>query len=78
MKQMTLGELEVIFFIFVGLLIAANPYLAVKVYPKNQNVWQDCWATPMARLRLLFGHLQTPPCSRQTVVAEQIKAPSVY
>ena len=42
MKQMTLGELEVIFFIFVGLLIAANPYLAVKVYPKNQNVWQDC------------------------------------
>jgi len=25
MKQMTLGKLEVIFFIFVGLLIATNP-----------------------------------------------------
>ena len=24
-------------FIFAGLLIAANPYLAVKVYPNNQN-----------------------------------------
>ena len=35
MKQMTLGKLEVIFFIFVGLLIAANPYLAVKAYPEN-------------------------------------------
>ena len=32
------------FFIFVGLLIAANPYLAVKVYPDNQNIWQDCYA----------------------------------
>ena len=41
------------FFIFisVGLLIAANPYLAIKVYPENQNVWQDCYATPMASLR---------------------------
>ena len=33
-----------LFFIFVGLLIAANPYLAVKVYPDNQNIWQDCYA----------------------------------
>ena len=41
------------FFIFisVGLLIAANPYLAIKVYPENQNIWQDCYATPMASLR---------------------------
>ena len=30
---------------------------------------------PMARLRLLFVQ---PPYSRQTVVVEQIKAPSVY
>jgi len=40
------------------LLIAANPYLAIKIYPENQNVWQDCYATPMARLRLLFAQLQ--------------------
>jgi len=46
------------FFLFVGLLIAANPYLAIKVYPENQNVWQDCYATPMARLRLLFAQLR--------------------
>jgi len=32
------------FFIFVGLLIAANPYLAVMVYPDNQNIRQDCYA----------------------------------
>ena len=44
-------------FIFTRLLIAANPYLAVKVYPENQNVWQDCYAIPMARLRLLFAQL---------------------
>jgi len=31
-------------FILVGLLIAAKPYLAVKVYPDNQNIWQDCYA----------------------------------
>jgi len=70
--------LILVFSFFVGLLIAANPYLAIKVYPKNQNVWQDYYATPMARLRLLFAQLQTPPFSRETVVAEQIKAPSVY
>jgi len=29
------------FFIFVGLLIAAKPYLAVKVYTDNQNIWQE-------------------------------------
>ena len=46
------------FFLFVGLLIAANPYLAIKIYPKNQNVWQDCCATPMAKLRLLFAQLR--------------------
>jgi len=46
------------FFLFVGLLIAANPYLAIKVYPENQNVWQDCYTTPMARLRLLFAQLR--------------------
>ena len=45
-------------FIFVGLLIAINSYLAIKIYPKNQNVWQDCYATPMARLRLLFAQLR--------------------
>ena len=45
-------------FIFVGLLIAVNPYLAVKVYPDNQNIWQDCYAIPMARLRLLFAQLR--------------------
>nr|DAJ77461.1 MAG TPA: hypothetical protein [Caudoviricetes sp.] len=26
------------------MLIAAKPYLAVKVYPDNQNIWQDCYA----------------------------------
>ena len=31
-------------FIFVGLLIATKPYLAVKVYPDNQNIWQYCYA----------------------------------
>ncbi len=34
----------VFFLFFAGLLIAAKPYLAVKVYPDNQNIWQDCYA----------------------------------
>ena len=51
-------------FISTGLLVAANPYLAVKVYPENQNVWQDCYAIPMARLRFYLPNSETPPSSR--------------
>ena len=31
-------------FIFVELIIVVNPYLAVKIYQDNQNIWQDCYA----------------------------------
>ena len=43
-QQIIYNHSTFLFFIFVGLLIAANPYLAVKVYPDNQNIWQDCYA----------------------------------
>ncbi|ERK50257.1 hypothetical protein HMPREF1552_01506 [Leptotrichia sp. oral taxon 879 str. F0557] len=50
--------------LFSGLLIAANPYLAIKIYPENQNVWQDCYAIPMASTtfiitkKLYFNYLE--------------------
>ena len=65
-------------FIFTGLLIAANPYLAVKVYPENQNVWQDCYEHLWLDSDFYLPNSETSPSSRQTVVVEQIKAPSVY
>ena len=43
-------------FISVGLLIAAKPYLAVKVYPDNQNIWQDCYA-------ITYGYSKTFFCT---------------
>jgi len=66
------------FFIFisVGLLIAANPYLAIKVYSENQNIWQDCYATPMASL-YIFLHWQKTRYA-QTVLPAQKNAPTDY
>ena len=60
-------------FIFTGLLIAENPCLAVK-----ENVWQDCYEHLWLDSDFYLPNSETPPSSRQTVVVEQIKAPSVY
>ena len=51
-----------VFFIFVGLLITANPYLAVNIYPSNQNFWQDYYE-PMASLRYFSVLTKNSLCS---------------
>jgi len=49
-----------VFFIFVGLLIAVKPYLAVKVCPDNQNIWQDCYAITLGLYPLLEKFIINP------------------
>ena len=66
------------FFIFAGLLIAANPYLAVKVYPDNYNCGKIATQYLWLDYDFYLANSETPPSSRQTIVVEQIKAPSVY
>ena len=65
-------------FIFTGLLVAANPYLAVKVYPEKQNVWQDCYEHLWLDSDFYLPNSEIPHSSHQAVVVEQIRAPSVY
>ena len=68
----------VFFFYFHRIARCRKSYLAVKVYPENQNVWQDCYEHLWLDSDFYLTNSETPPSSRQTVVVEQIKAPSVY
>ena len=57
-------------FIFVGLLITANPYLAVNIYPSNQNFWQDYYE-PMASLRYFSVLTKNSLCSNSFASTEK-------
>ena len=63
---------------FAGLLIAANPYLAVKVYPDNQNYGKIATQYLWLDSDFYLLNSETPPFSRQTIVVEQLKSTSIY